>query len=151
MLTHKRILFASLLAPLAIILPLLALSAIGWSLFDPLTDGDAPIRMAGIGIMLSFPIYLFLVVVTYLASQSLRFFNHLSHRSLLIVAATLSIVIAAINSVWWLFLGSSALKATESFTTVLLISIIASMPVCYAWWRLAANPSFKQDALTRAS
>jgi len=83
MVPFKRIVIASIVAPSVIAGLLFAIAALSWVLMNPATDGDAPFRLAGVGMFAAFPLYGAMVVLCAAVAFCLRAFGALSRRSLL--------------------------------------------------------------------
>jgi hypothetical protein len=117
--------------------PLVLVAVVGWFCLDLLVDGDAPIRVAGLGLLAAVPLYLALALLCTLFSVVLQHFGKLSRRSLLECSSAMSLALAGSVGYGWLSLGSPA-KATSSFFFVFSLAFLAGALLCVAWWRMAS-------------
>src|SRR2546425_12149338 len=109
----KRIILASLVAPAAIAGPMFVLAALSWASM-PISDGDAPFRMAGLGMLAALPLYLVVALLCVAVSSGLQRFGALSRRSLLFVSASVALAIAGWSALRWVQAGNSS-QAVHSF------------------------------------
>ena len=141
----KRIILASLVAPAAIAGPMFVLAALSWAFMNPISDGDAPFRMAGLGMLAALPLYLVVALLCVAVSSGLQRFGALSRRSLLFVSASVALAIAGWSALRWVQAGNSS-QAVHSFLFFFGVCFITSAILSFAWWWLASNPSIERTA-----
>jgi hypothetical protein len=111
---------------------------------------DAPMRVVGIAMVLSVPMFVFFLVVFYFSARVLALLRWLSFGSL----AFVSIVFVS-TALYWQTLGLNGWRAPElqanwPFAIFWLVLGSFTLLATYIWCRVAHNPSFKRDALKRA-
>lgn len=140
MVTFKRIVIASLVAPIAITGPLLVLAMLSWALMDPVSDGDAPFRMVGLGMLSAIPLYLVIALLCVVVALSLQRFGALSRRSLLVISTVLAFALAGWIALKWVELGNNS-QAAYSFLLFFSVFFLASAALSLAWWRCLSSRS----------
>lgn len=150
MIPFKRIVLSSLIAPAFIVGPMFILALLSWALMNPISDGDAPFRLAGLGMLSAAPLYISIALLCTVIALVLQRLGVLSRRSLLIVSAGIALSIAGYFSQRWLTLGESS-KALHSFIFFFGICFFASASLSLAWWWLASNSNFDADASRRSN
>lgn len=150
MIPFKRIVLFSLIAPAVIVGPMFVLAMLSWALMNPISDGDAPFRLAGLGILAAVPLYAIIALLCIVIACLLQRFGVLSRRSLLVVSAGAAFSIAGYFSLRWLSFGDS-LKAVQSFIFFFGACFFAAASLSLVWWWLASNSNFDADALRRSN
>ena len=146
MISLRHIIFASVVAPISLALPIFAIAMVGAKLIHPQFHDGQSMPLAEAVQVASFstsPIYLLLVAVVLVASLVLRYFKRLSRRSLLVVGSASSFVLASLISCdWWDSCETSQLLV--NFPLFFSIMLIGSTVLVFSWWRLASNPSLQR-------
>ena len=130
---------ASLLAPLIVAAPLLALSTLAWAFMNLITDGDAPFHLAGVGILAALPIYIAGAVCCYVVALALAMFWRLSQATLTCAALVLSALISVLTVSVWLQVPGGLANASSQLIFFFILSFVWLSTTLLTWWCLAAS------------
>lgn len=105
---------------------------------------DAPMRVVGIAMILSVPMFLFFLIVFYFSARALALLRWLSFGSL----AFVSIVSVSI-ALYWQTLGLNGWRVPELYeiwlyTIFLLVFVAFTLLATYIWCRVAHNPTVRR-------
>lgn len=147
--THRTGFRASLLAPLIVAALLLSLSGFAWIFMNPITDGDAPFHLAGVGIVAALPIYIAGVIGCYCITTALSKFWHLSPVTLVLSALVLSALVSVLAVSAWLQVPGGLAHASGQLTFFFIAAFVWLCPTLLAWWWLASSKSVSSLHLSR--
>jgi hypothetical protein len=139
--TQRNYLRASLLAPLVVAAPLVALSGLAWIFMNPITDGDAPFHLAGVGIVVAPPIYIAGVIGCYCITTPLSKFGRLSPVTLILSALVLSALVSVLAVGAWLQVPGGLGHAFGQLIFFFIAALVWLCPTLLAWWWLASSMS----------
>jgi hypothetical protein len=143
---HLRYARASLLAPAPFVVLMVAICLVGFLTSNGNSElDDAPVRTAGVFVMLSPLLYLLLALTLYVLGRGMSAARVLSRRALILLALAASVVAGVLAALSSPFGGRDAAISAAIFAA---LTLTTSVPLALLWWRIAHNYSWSGRELT---